>query len=246
MSYNIPTSGQIRLGYDFNRCFYHGASNSAQLNFNDQKVRETSVSINQSSDTSYTSGAQKNLSAYRGATGARGWIGTTTSSNVSGDQSYQQEVEAGTGSATSRVAFNVDSTYNRVDYQYAANGGTTGNTAANGVCYLGYLEPGNYQVGYYIRQYNAGYCYVIVRGYTTGYLSGSYSNYVYQSNYHFSGSFDDFASGGTSFTTNSTYPYVILDVETHNDNQYFNRAYVLRKGNSYGSSYNANPYVKRV
>ena len=124
--------------------------------------------------------------------------------------------------------------------------GTTGNTAANGVCYLGYLEPGNYQVGYYIRQYNAGYCYVIVRGYTTGYLSGSYSNYVYQSNYHFSGSFDDFASGGTSFTTNSTYPYVILDVETHNDNQYFNRAYVLRKGNSYGSSYNANPYVKRV
>jgi len=253
MSYNIPTgSGQIRLGYDFNRCFYHGGSNSAQLNFNNDRIRNTSKTNLSSTDTPYASGAQKNLSAYRGTTGCWGYLGTGTSSTVAGDQAYLQEVEAGGhyiwGSVAARVRFNI-SGYGNVDYQYADNGdynsGTSnGNAAANIVAYLGYLEPGSYKVYANWRQYNAGYSYLIVRGYTSGYLSGSSSNYKYQANYHFSGTFDNFYYGGGSFTVNSTYPYVILDIECHNDNDYYNQNYILRKESSL-STYNANPCVVR-
>ena len=210
-------------------------------------VRETSVSYSQASDTPYASGAQKNMAAYRGATGARGWVGTGTTSVVAGDQTYTQEVEAGpSGSLKSaRVAFNYTTSYTRVDYLYAA-AYSKGNTAANVVVNLGYLEPGNYQFGYYCRIYNSGTAYAIIRGYTSGYLSGSSTNYVYRSLSRSSGSYANFVSSGSSFTVNSTYPYVILDIENHNNNQYFFRTLVLRKGNDYGTTYNANPFVKRV
>lgn len=252
MSYNIPTSGQIRLGYDFNRCFYHNSANSTQLNMDNSLVRETSVSISQSSDTPYTSGAQKNMAAYRGSTGSRGITRTTSTTTTETDQTYQvyTEVEPTIYSnATARVVYNYDTTYNRVDYLYAqsqSGGSGGGNTAANTVVYLGYLEPGNYQFGYYCRVYNSGTAYAIIRGYTSGLLSGSYSNYVYASKSWSSGSYTDFASSGTSFTVNSTYPYVILDFECHNNNEYFLRTQVLRKGNNYGTTYNANAFVKRV
>lgn len=252
MSYNIPLTGQIRLGYDFNRCFYHDSANSTQLNMDNSLVRETSVSIFQSSDTPYASGAQKNISAYRGSTGSRGITGTTSGTLAETDQTYQlyAEIEPSIYSiAIARVAYNYDTTYNRVDYLYAqsqsaGNGG--GNTAANVVVYLGYLEPGTYQFGYYCRVYNSGTAYAIVRGYTTGLLSGSSTNYVYASKNWNSGIYTDFASSGTQFTVNSTYPYVIIDFECHNNNQYFLRTHVLRKGNNFGTTYNANAFVKRV
>ena len=250
MSYNIPLTGQVRLGHDFNRCFYHGASNAAQLNFNNERVRNISKTNSPSSDLPFASGAQKNVGAYRGTTGAWGYTGTSSDTNVASDQQYQDEVEAGGNifaTLISRANYNVnDGTHNIVDYQYADNGeqfGTAGNAAVNNVCYMGYLEPGNYYVYTNYRQYNAGYTYLIVRGYTSGYLSGSSSNYYYRSNYHFSGSFDDNFLGAT-FTVNSTYPYVILDIECHNDNIYYNRNYILRKASSY-TSRNTNPCLVR-
>lgn len=251
MSYNIPTSGQIRLGYDFNRCFYHNSANSTQLNMDNSLVRETSVSYSQASDTPYTSGAQKNMAAYRGATGSRGITRTTSTTNIEANQTYvgYAEYEPSIWSnVVARAAYNVDTTYNRVDYLYAhadanANGA---NSAANIVVYLGYLEPGNYQFGFYTRIYNSGTAYAIIRGYTSGYLSGSSSNYLYYSQSRNSGSFANFYSSGASFTVNSTYPYVILDFESHNNNNYYMRVYVLRKGNNYGTTYNANAFVKRV
>jgi len=247
MSYNIPTgSGQIRLGYDFNRCFYHNTNNSAQLNFDNELIRETSVVYGQANDTPWTSGAQKNLSAYRGATGARGWLDNAT--NAETNQTYQSTFAGGTGSASARVAYNWSGStdYNRVGYMYAANGGTTGNTAANLVVNLGYLEPGTYKVAYYIRIYNSGTTYAIVRGYSSGFLSGSYTNYVLNSKGWSSGSYTYMAASGSTFTVNSTYPYVIIDFEGHNNNQYFLRSMVLRKGNTYGTTYNFNPFVLRT
>ena len=210
-------------------------------------VRETSVSISQASDTPYASGAQKNMAAYRGATGARGWVGTSTTSVVAGNQTYTQGVEAGPSGSikAARVAFNYTTSYTRVDYLYAASY-SNGNTAANVVVYLGYLEPGNYKFGFYTRIYNSGTAYAIIRGYTSGYLSGSSSNYLYLSQSRSSGSYANFASSSSAFTVNSTYPYVILDIENHNNNQYFFRTLVLRKGNDYGTTYNANAFVKRV
>ena len=246
MSYNIPTSGQIRLGYDFNRCFYHNTNNSAQLNFDNQLVRETSVVFGQSNDTPYTTGAQKNMAAYRGATGARGWLDNAT--NAETNQTYQSTFAGGTGTAGAQVAFNWSGStdYNRVGYMYAANGGSGGNTAANLVVNLGYLEPGTYKVAYYIRIYNSGTTYAIVRGYSSGFLSGTFTNYVYNSKGWSSGSYTNMAASGSTFTVTSSYPYVILDFEGHNNNQYFLRSMVLRKGNTYGTTYNFNPFVLRT
>jgi len=252
MSYNIPTSGQIRLGYDFNRCFYHNSANSTQLNMDNSLVRETSVSISQSTDTPYTSGAQKNMAAYRGATGSRGITRTTSGTLAETDQTYQlyDEYEPSIYSnATARVVFNYDTTYNRVDYLYAQSqsaGSGGGNTAANVVAYLGYLEPGTYSFGYYCRIYNSGTAYAIARGYTSGLLSGNFTNYVYDSQSRSSGSYASFYHPGRQFTVTSSYPYVIIDFECHNNNQYFMRTQVLRKGNNYGTTYNANAFVKRV
>ena len=45
MAYNVPASGQIRLGRDLNRLIYNDSSNSSQLNFNTRRVREISVGL---------------------------------------------------------------------------------------------------------------------------------------------------------------------------------------------------------
>ena len=126
------------------------------------------------------------------------------------------------------------------------------NTATNLVADFGYLEPGNYRVAFEGASYNTGVHYCIVRGYTGEHLSGSSSNYMYiQRNCYWDGGWDysHLGSTGSDFTVNATYPYVILSLETHLNQNYYLNTIVSRKDTTSGdmnSNFKVNPNIWRV
>lgn len=258
---SIPLSGQIRLGTDFNQQFYYGDSNSAQLNMNSQLMREYSIGGSSSADViPYGSGAQRNLGMYRGGTGAYPWAGTTSTSTAASSQAYALTGGGGPGSKTNYVkATNPNligtgaADQGGVNILAQATGGNTSgsNTATNIVADFGYLEPGNYKVAFSGGSYNTGWHYCIVRGYTGEHLSGSSTNYKYVSrSCTWNGGWRVSNMGtNSSFTVNSTYPYVIMSLETHVDTNYYLNTSINRKDSSSqkgSASYIVNPHIWRV
>lgn len=263
-------SAQIRLGNNFNQQFYYGDSNSAQLNMNAELMRDYSIGAvtHGSSIGSYvtdsvpfTSGAQRNLGMYRGGTGRYPDVQTTNSTTAATTQTYAREASAGPASRKSWIKVtnpnmigsgSADPTASNVVAQYVNGGYAPTNTATNLVADFGYLEPGNYRVAFEGASYNTGVHYCIVRGYTGEHLSGSSSNYMYiQRNCYWDGGWDysHLGSTGSDFTVNATYPYVILSLETHLNQNYYLNTIVSRKDTTSGdmnSNFKVNPNIWRV
>lgn len=265
MAYNVPTSGQIRIGRDLNRLIYNNSSNSSQLNFNTRRVREISVGLSTHGTTGfyktdqvpYSSGAQRSASQYRGACNAWPWVENNTS--AFNDQAYGRYVRAGnyrsddfgdfygTRTVYSSIATGTNTT------SMVANSNSSSNAAINLVVYIGYLEPGDYKLWNSYSTYNAGTSYVIVRGYTGEDMTGTSSNYLYVSRSEsWNGGWRDLGrtTGGADFTVNSTYPYCILDMECHNASS---ANYLIISANRKGSTnpvgqsaYLSNPNIERV
>ena len=229
MSYNIPLTGQIRLGFDFNRVYFNNSSNSSQINMNDRHFRETSNDYASSDSIAYGSGAQRNLGQYRGVCNCWGWQETTVDATVEDDQGYLRESDIGDVTTSTPVY----SIFGNMGYYYSASDDDTTNVSAANVLYVGYLEPGNYEANALLAIYNSGVSAIIVRGYTSGFLSGSSSDYILATTSRNSGSWGTYGINNSSFTVNSTYPYVIIAIESQNDNQFFNRTLLSRKDASY-------------
>jgi len=262
---SIPLSGQIRLGNNFNDQFFYGSSLTAQLNMGDSKLSQhysigalthgyTSGSWQEDTVPSGTT-AQRSLSQYRGGTGT--YPTTETTSAGTADNSQAIALESAVGAAdgyvrgSSNLAGIAVSPGAIVIAQYA-NGSVSSNNAHNIVMDVGYLEPGNYKVSYSGGTYYEGTHYLIVRGYTAAHLSGSSSNYVYNARTaSWSGgwSTNNIGSLEISFTVNSTYPYVILDLETHNQSGGYLITSVNRKDSTTvkgNSNQIVNPNIWRV
>lgn len=270
---SIPLgSAQIRLGNNFNQQFYYGDSNSAQLNMNNEMMRDYSngggayggsfPSYVNGDQIPFASGAQRNLGMYRGGTGRYPDLQTTNSTTAASSQVYAREDSAGPASRRSWIKVtnpnmlstgSADPTASNVVAQYVNGGYAPTNTATNLVADFGYLEPGNYRVAYNGSSYNSGKHYCIVRGYTGEHLSGSSSNYRYiLINCSWDGGWDygHLGTSGADFTVNATYPYVILSLETHLNQNYYLNTIVSRKDTSatsyMNSNYNTNPCLWRV
>ena len=265
-------SAQIRLGNNFNQQFYYGDSNSAQLNMNAELMRDysngggtyggTFPSYVNGDQIPFTSGAQRNLGMYRGGTGRYPDLLTTNSSTAATSQSYAREDSAGPASRDSFVkttnpnligSGQADTAGSNLIAQYVNGGYAPQNTATNIVADFGYLEPGNYRVAYQGSSYNSGKHYCIVRGYTGEHLSGSSSNYRYiLINCSWDGGWDygHLGTSGADFTVNSTYPYVILSLETHLNQNYYLNTILSRKDTVSSrmntSAYKTNPCLWRV
>ena len=248
-------SAQIRLGNDFNQQFVYGDNNTNQLNFNSEYMRQHySIGIvthGGSGGTNYLvdaipkgSGVQRNLGMYRGGTGAFPFVDTTSSTTARTSQAYARVTNVGTTSGDIRKTNNLsgagDGGTNIVGSY--VSGSNSSNAAQSFACDFGYLEPGNYKFAFEGGSYNVGVHYGIVRGYTGEHMSGSSSNYVVVSkSCSWSGGWSTSNIGtiGADFTVNSTYPYVIIALETHNQNSYYLATSVTRKdstGNIKGNS----------
>ena len=269
---SIPLgSAQIRLGNNFNQQFYYGDSNSAQLNMNNEMMRDYSVGGGAYGETNpnyitpdpipMTSGAQRQMSMYRGGTGRYPDLDTRNLSVADNSQAYAYESGGGASSFHSWAKVTnpnmigsgaADPTATNVIASYV-NGSSSGNTAANLVADFGYLEPGNYNFAFEGAHYNTGVHYCIIRGYTGEHLSGSSSNYyVLTRNCYWQGGWDYSHLGTTGagpFTVNSTYPYVIMSLETHLDDPYYLNTIVARKDSTSSNmnyKYFTNPNIWRV
>lgn len=263
---SIPLSGEIRLGNHFNDQFFYGSSLTAQLNMGDSKLSQQysigaithGVAAGSWQEDTVPSGTttQRSLSQYRGGTGTYPTTNTTSGTTADNGQDIALLGAGGSGSAdgyirgSNNLAGIAVSPGTIVIAQYA-NGSTTNNTAHNLVHDVGYLEPGNYKVSYSGGTYYEGTHYLIVRGYTSPHLSGSSSNYVYNArSVGWSGGWSaTLGSLEISFTVNSTYPYVILDLETHNQSSGYLITSVNRKDSTTvrgGGSQIINPNIWRV
>ena len=268
---SIPLgSAQIRLGRDFNQQFYYGDSNTAQLRMNDEMMRDYSIGgstygtsyTNITSDSvPFTSGAQRSLSMYRGGCGRYPDLLTTSSSTADNSQAYALENSGGPAGRDSYIkATNpnlygsgaADTAGSNLIAQKVNGGYAPQNTATNIVADYGYLEPGTYKVSFEGASYNSGTHYIIVRGYTGEHLSGSSSNYkLISRSCSWDGGWDysHLGTTGSSFTVNSTYPYVIISLETHLNQNYYLNTIVSRKDTTsshMNSNYKVNPNIWRV
>ena len=266
---SIPLgSAQIRLGNNFNQQFYYGDSNSAQLNMNNEYMRDYSIGVYSYGESytytdpiPFTSGAQRSLSMYRGGCGRYPDTETTNASVADNNQALAYESGGGPASFSSWAKTtnpnligtgSADQAGTNIIAQYV-NGNSTGqNSAANLVADFGYLEPGSYLLSFEGGHYNTGVHYCIIRGYTGEHLSGSSSNYrVITKNCSWSGGWTNssLGTGGASFTVNSTYPYVIMSLESHLDDPYYLNTAVNRKDTSNGqgaTNRRVNPNIWRV
>ena len=263
-------SAQIRLGNDFNQQFYYGDSNSTQISMNSEFMRDYSIGAvtygttigSMATDTvPFASGSQRSLSMYRGGTGRYPDVDTTSLTLADNGQHYAWESGAGPSSKNSWVKVSnpnmigtgvADSSGSNLVAQYVNGGNAPTNTATNIVADFGYLEPGTYNVAFEGASYNTGTHYCVVRGYTGEHLSGSSSNYkVISRSCYWAGGWDNSHLGttGSSFTINSTYPYVIISLETHHNQNYYINTIVSRKDttSSYmNSNYKINPNMWRI
>ena len=246
MAYNVPTSGQIRLGRDLNRLVYNNSANTSQLNFNTRRVREISVGLTTHGTTGfyktdqvpYASGSQRQATQYRGACNVWPWV--ENNSLAFNDQAYGRYVRAGTGRSDdfgdfygTRTVYSSIPTGTNTS-SMTANATGSANRAINLVVYIGYLEAGDYKLWCTHQAYFQGTSYWIVRGYTGEDMSGSSSNYLYINRSEtWNGGWRSRFNGGADFTVNSTYPYVILDVECHNTGS---STYLIMSMNRKGST----------
>lgn len=270
MAYSIALgSGTIRLGENFNSQFYNGASLTSQNSLASDRMRNYSNGggTHGSSYTGfvedkipYSPTAQRSMSMYRGGTGAWGYSESASDSSL-GDQailtsSYGGPVSIGQNYAktsntlVSGAASGVDAIKQAISTSNAPQ-----NAAVGLVQKLGYLEPGTYMAAYSGGTYNIGRHIFIVRGYSqdTAPLSGPSSNYLLLNKaVTFSGSYGqgNVSTIGSQFTVNATYPYVIIALETHCDNEFYLETSVNRKestGSYRGSNRQLiNPCVWRI
>jgi len=268
---SIPLgSAEIRLGQHFNQQFYYGDSDTTQLQMNSEMMRDYSIGAIAYGSSSgswttdpvpYTSGAQRNLGMYRGGCGRYPDVDTTSLTLADNSQDYAWESGSGPSSKNSWVKVSnpnmigtgvADSSGSNLVAQYVNGGNAPTNTATNIVADFGYLEPGTYNVAFEGASYNTGTHYCVVRGYTGEHLSGSSSNYkVISKACYWAGGWDNSHLGtlGSSFTINSTYPYVIMSLETHHNQNYYINTIVSRKDttSSYmNATYKVNPNIWRV
>lgn len=256
---SIPLTGQIRLGRDFNSQFYHGSNDTAQNNLASANMRsvtryyETTNYNGTKTDIPYGASAQRSMSDYRGTTGRFPDASTSVKPTDFTDQNiaYVNESSSFYGNGFARPLYTNANWGTNVAASYASSSSDGDNWATNMVHYVGYLEPGTYQAYANMGIYNSGWTYVIVRGYSQPDMNGASTNYVYASRSRSSGSWENRTMGDGSFTVNATYPYVILDIECHNDNIYFLRNFACRKQTTSTASGIAttkytNPYIKRI
>lgn len=221
----------------------------------------TTIGSNKTDSVPFSSGAQRSLSMYRGGTGRYPDLLTTNSSTAATSQTYAREDSAGPASRDSFVkttnpnligSGQADTAGSNLIAQYVNGGYAPQNTATNIVADYGYLEAGTYKVSFEGASYNSGTHYIIVRGYTGEHLSGSSSNYkLIARSCSWDGGWDysHLGTTGSSFTVNSTYPYVIISLETHLNQNYYLNTIVSRKDttSSYmNPSYKVNPNIWRV
>lgn len=247
---SIPLTGQIRLGNHFNDQFNYGASLTAQ-----RRMGEDAMAVNYSngaitngqSYSGYTTDtiplgatAQRSLGQYRGGTGTypTGQTSSGTTANTS-----QTIALSGEGGYTLNPYQIVDWTGGSIPYtntsadahhviQNVASSNGSSNGAVNMVHDIGYCEPGNYRFAVNGASYNTGWWYGIVRGYASPHLTGANTNYVYlNTSCSWAGGWANANLGTlqTDFTVNSTYPYLIISLETHCNNAYYLTTAVNRK-----------------
>lgn len=270
MAYSIALgSGTIRLGENFNSQFYNGASLTSQNSLASERMRNysngggthgSSYSGFVEDKIPYNPTAQRSMSMYRGGTGAWGYS-QTSSQTAHGDQAVLHSSLGGSLS----LADNYAKTSNTLASGYVsgvdaikqavATSNAPQNAAVGLVQKLGYLEPGTYMAAYSGGTFNAGRHTFIVRGYSqnTNPLSGPSSNYLLLDRVvSYSGGYNqgNVSTIGSQFTVNATYPWVIIALETHCDNEFFIETSVNRKestGSYRGSSRQViNPCVWRI
>lgn len=264
---SIPLgSAQIRLGNDFNQQFFYGDNNSNQLNMNAEAMRQhysIGLVTHGGSSNFYVvdpipkgSGVQRNLGMYRGGTGAFPFVDTTSHTTFQTSYAYARVTNTGgTTTGDIRKTNNLpgagDGGTNIVGSYVVGTSST--NAAQSFACDFGYLEPGNYKFAFEGGSYNTGVHYGIVRGYSGEHMGTSSTNYkVISKNCYWAGGWavSNIGTAGADFTVNSTYPYVIIALETHNQNAYYLATSVTRKdstGNIKGNSgYVTSPNMWRV
>ena len=255
---SVPLSGSIGMGRDLVASFTHGSNTTGQNNLNNDYFRNVSNGYQRSGfsriDTiPYASGAQRSLGMYRGTVGTYPWVNTGQATAWQNNQGYGTVGTGGVGGSASGGFNTTDGNFgSSVVFGYASGSTTLGNKAVNVVHYVGYCEPGTYESLAVAGKFNDGQVYYIIRGYAQPDMQGASTDYVYSSASTQGGAWTTTTMGRTSFTVNATYPYLILDFEVHNANQYFARGILPRKSTtstpsgSVSSTYWANPYIKRI
>lgn len=225
MAYNIPLSGQIRLGRDFNRLRKPQGPYTQQTSFNERFVRKnhkgffrygaTNAQANHTlnglgyravNPINVTANTQRNLAPYRGI--CHGYPLNDTSLTVDSSWNNGETWYWGQGGNV------LNSTFTKFRAHETANSqsenrdvGTdvlhsefryasgTSNGALSAYQYLGYLEPGNYTTQGMVS-FRSGSWYFVIRGYQSANLGGASTDYLLRGNNASSSWPFDYMEGG--------------------------------------------------